>query len=81
MGGDTYYIYSPKDNWYRDMHRKVAKERGKAKEHKCVNCGKQAYDWARLKGNNGRSIYNFDPMCRSCHVKYDADERWLKKQA
>ena len=43
---------------------------------KCVHCAergidKQAYDWACLRGRDGKNIEDYVPLCRRCHVAYD----------
>lgn len=49
---------------------------GKARDHDCVDCGKTAYDWSRDHDKDGEDPGDYDPRCRSCHLKYDyTDER------
>ena len=36
---------------YRGMHLKVVRERGKAVEHECVDCGEQASEWSYNKSD------------------------------
>jgi hypothetical protein len=64
-------------------HDRVRALRGYAREHKCVECGGQARDWALshdveetcVAPRTGRlyslNIDDYMPMCRRCHVHYD----------
>lgn len=65
----------PKSNYgkqYDDLHRLIQIERGKASLHKCSDeCGKDAYDWAHIHGTDEKDLYNYKPLCRSCHGYYD----------
>ena len=64
------------DATYQRYHRNLRNTRGPANRFMCVKCGKQAHDWAQLKNLSGFSPWDYDPMCRSCHQKYDVtDER------
>lgn len=65
---------------YVAIHKRLKKERGFANEHKCVECKAQASDWAcvaekKLVDEKGRkfstNLYEYVPMCRSCHWKLD----------
>lgn len=57
-------------------HKRVVSEYGKASDYRCIECIKNtAQDWANQTGNY-EDIEDFDPMCRSCHRKFD----WQRKQ-
>jgi hypothetical protein len=77
---------------YDGMHNRVSRERGPASQHTCVACGEQADHWAYDHGDpdqlcqqwgkeKGRvfpsSIEYFEPRCRSCHIRWDAQDRKL----
>ena len=57
---------------YRAAHATVARVRGKASDHTCVDCGKQAQEWsyAQRKGYS-ENLDDYAPRCRSCHQRYD----------
>jgi hypothetical protein len=59
---------------YNRIHREVVKAKGKAKEYLCVDCEKDAMDWSCIKGSSGSHIDDFEPRCRSCHLRYDWTE-------
>lgn len=63
---------------YQTMHSRVRNIRGAAKLQKCVHCAeqgidKQASDWATLHERDGTDLMDYIPLCRRCHVTYDAD--------
>lgn len=79
-------------NWHGDnvgyigAHKRVHRERGRAAEHLCVDCDKQAAQWSydgldtnaqRGPSRDGfESTYSTDPShyvprCVSCHVLHD----------
>jgi len=53
-------------------HRLLSRARGKACEHDCVDCGKQAKHWSQTHDTNPNDFDNYNPRCVSCHWKYDA---------
>ena len=55
------------DAGYGALHLRVHKARGKASEYPCVDCGQPAYDWSRIHGRDGKSIWDYQPRCRKCH--------------
>lgn len=71
------------DAGYAAAHDRVKQDRGRAADHSCVQCGKQARDWAydgkdpdERQGEGRRNAYSLDPahyqpFCRSCHMKHD----------
>lgn len=62
------------DPAYQAGHRLIRKVRGKAKEHRCVDCGEQAYDWSQRKETDVMLPESYDPRCRSCHQLYDVTD-------
>lgn len=68
---------------YQGIHNALRRERGKASEHRCTQCDKQAQVWALIDGR-GKSRFgtgkqgrystrleDYMPLCRSCHRRYD----------
>lgn len=62
-------------------HRRLHRARGPASLHHCVRhleagLHKQAFDWAQLHTEDGMDVWaDYVPLCRSCHIRYDADAR------
>lgn len=70
---------SKQDSAYYKRHRRVYKERGKARDYACAwDCGAQAREWAQIHGTDGESSDHYQPMCNKCHAKYD--DKWNKAQ-
>lgn len=76
------------DIGYAGAHARVKYDRGRAAEHSCVDCGKQAKDWSlrrdapvTLAGPTRAGIIcrysanpnDYDPRCRPCHAIYDRE--------
>lgn len=57
---------------YRGTHQRIVAERGKATEHPCIDCGRQANEWS-FSDRRGHSpcIEDYAPRCYSCHRRYD----------
>ncbi len=54
------------------MHARIVKNHGKAKNYKCVDCGKQAEEWSNIKDHiYTDKIEDYLPRCKKCHRKYD----------
>lgn len=73
---------------YQVAHRKVARERGRAAEHLCSDCGGQADHWAfshsapnAQRSPNGMPFCDdpkhYQPMCTGCHKRLDNAHREL----
>lgn len=73
------------------VHSRLRADRGRARDHDCVECGGRALDWAfqhtgaALRDPATGRWYSEDPddyapMCRSCHFKLDVSrsERWSR---
>lgn len=70
---------------YVRAHRKVARVRGKADTHACIDCGDQAQEWSfnyenpsPLFAGERRTPYShdpsdYDPRCKKCHLKFDRE--------
>lgn len=52
-------------------HRWIEYRKGKAKEHKCEHCGKQAHDWSNRDHKYSRELEDYQALCVSCHLKFD----------
>lgn len=77
---------------YHGAHHRVAAERGKAREHTCIWCKRQAEQWALAhatanverdaEGKDKGLPYSvtpadYQPMCRRCHGRFDRRHREL----
>lgn len=75
-----------KYNWKGDsakikaMHMWVVKHKGKASEHKCVDCEKQAEEWSNKNHSYKRILIDYLPRCRKCHKKFDSIYNHLIKK-
>lgn len=70
---------------YGQMHHVVAAERGRASQHKCVDCNSHADEWSYDGGDPdeiwcrvrehvlavGTRVEFYSPRCRPCHRRYD----------
>jgi hypothetical protein len=56
---------------YHVNHKNVRAVRGPAWQQACAHCGKQAAQWATVKGTAGESPDDFLPLCLPCHARYD----------
>jgi hypothetical protein len=70
------YMWKGNNIGYGQSHKRVYMERGKASF--CEICGlndpNRFYDWANLTGNY-IDVYDYKPMCKSCHKLYDNKKR------
>lgn len=70
---------------YDRVHYQLARARGRAREHACIDCGKPAREWSYRGGDPNEQvefgrpfsldIWYYDPRCRSCHLVYDRELR------
>ena len=69
------WVLGYRDEWpsQKAVHTRIRNYRGPAILHKCSNdgCKKQARDWSWIHNTDYRDIYNYNPLCRSCHLLYD----------
>lgn len=56
---------------YVRFHRAIARARGRADQFPCIDCGKQARDWSHRHDTDRVDVQNYDPRCRSCHIRQD----------
>lgn len=60
-------------NWKGDdatsgaKHDWVERNKGKAREHKCEFCKKQAKEWCNIDHKYKRNLDHYLPVCRLCH--------------
>jgi NUMOD3 motif len=67
---------APQGREYHNLHRRMARQRGKASLHRCAQCGGQAAHWAQLHDTSGWDIWDdYVPMCIQCHRAYDLGGR------
>lgn len=83
--GDPHKVIRPTrrlDITYNSAHRRVHKDLGSAKAHRCVDCGEQAQQWAYNHQDPNQLIapegwpYSpnpafYEPRCAPCHVSLD----------
>lgn len=72
---------------YIGAHARVRRTRGKASQHACSSCGTVADDWAYDHADPEQQwddcygtplayssdVTHYQPMCRSCHRKFDME--------
>lgn len=63
---------------YNTIHFKIRRQRGRAHEQTCVDCGGSAMDWSHRHNTDPMDIVNYDPRCRACHFRYDG--HWIMNQ-
>lgn len=67
---------------YTAVHQRLARVRGRASTHRCVDCSKAASQWSygHARGPGHREceagpysvdLADYDPRCVSCHKKFD----------
>lgn len=70
---DKHHSWKGDNVGFRGMHIWVAKEKGKASEHDCVDCGNQAYHWSNIDHKYKRTLDDYQARCVKCHKKYDIE--------
>lgn len=58
-------------DWYKTIHSYIIRYKGKASNHKCIDCSKQAFDWSNIDHMYSNNLNDYQPRCRSCHVIFD----------
>jgi hypothetical protein len=56
---------------YVALHARVYRERGYAYDYPCTLCDDMAKEWAYIHDTPRDDVYNYMPLCRSCHATYD----------
>ena len=71
----------PRYGFHR-RHADVRLARGRAAEHQCVDCEKQALDWSQVHDTDGTNPHeHYQPRCRSCHKKYDMTDEFRQRMS
>jgi len=68
--GENHPLWKGDKVGYTGLHDWISVHWGKARNYFC-KCGKQGLDWANITGIYSRDRKNWEPMCRSCHKKFD----------
>lgn len=56
---------------YNTVHQHLREAKGKAEQHRCVDCGLRAKDWSHIHDTDPMDIECYEPRCRMCHSQYD----------
>lgn len=76
------------DATYRTLHNRLDRQRGKARTHTCVDCGRLAAQWSydgtdpdeRYEPKSGCpysiGLDHYNPRCVSCHRRFDSTGRY-----
>ena len=64
---------------YFRVHGEIRSKRGKADTYLCVDCDADAKDWSHIHDTNPSDVMNYEPRCKSCHMKYDYNDAWKEK--
>ena len=78
--GELHPLWKGGEVGYSSLHEWIAVNWGKAKIYSC-KCGNRALDWANLTNVYDRNRYNWEPMCRSCHKKFDKADTSKAREA
>lgn len=82
QAGSDHHLWQGASITYRGLHLRLNRRRGRARTHRCVDCGQQAEHWAYnhkdpnpIVDDKGRTyspdIHHYDPRCVTCHHAYD----------
>lgn len=76
--GERHWNWSDKPTLLT-LHKRIHRKHGSAKMFKCAvkGCTRMANDWANKDGKYTDDVSDYEPMCRSHHVK--KDKNWLKR--
>lgn len=78
--GNLHPLWKGNKVGYKSLHEWISTNWGKARNYLC-KCGIQALDWANLNGIYNRNRINWEPMCRSCHKKFDKADTSIAHKA
>jgi hypothetical protein len=56
---------------YQRVHAEVRSTFGRASQWTCIHCDVKAYHWAWQHDHDPNLISSYEPMCVSCHFRYD----------
>lgn len=62
------------------LHKRIHRKYGPARLQRCAvsGCENMAHDWANKNGIYTDKVEDYEPMCRSHHIK--KDKNWIKKK-
>jgi len=60
---------------YHALHYRVYAARGPARLQTCISCGLNAQEWAQVHGSDPYDVLSYQPMCLSCHARYDQKQK------
>ncbi|WP_136057286.1 hypothetical protein [Microbacterium sp. K24] len=73
--------WSGDDIGYSGMHSRVRRQRGRARDHACIDCGGPASQWSYdRRDENARAsafgpysldVAHYEPRCVRCHKEFD----------
>lgn len=70
--GEQHSCWSGAEASYRAIHKRLDRERGKAVDHSCIDCGAPAAHWSFDEPTGySADLSRYSPRCRSCHVEHD----------
>lgn len=79
MGEGMTIRYDDESHAYHRNHTKLRRHRGSASRYDCELCGAKAQEWSQIHGTDGTDPHaHFRPLCKSCHLDYDRDEKGAK---
>lgn len=57
---------------YRAVHARLVQARGKASDHRCVDCDEPAHEWSyRETSGFSTNLEDYSPRCCRCHRAHD----------
>lgn len=75
--GKNSYQWKGEDVGYNGVHSWIKRQKGKASNHICEFCGKQAQHWANVDHKYHRNLDDFISLCAKCHRKYDIKNNFI----
>lgn len=76
VSGSNSALWKGDDIGYCSKHSRIRKIKGHASKCKCVGdginkCDRYADDWSNVDHDYSLNPDEYQPRCRSCHIKYD----------
>ena len=76
--GESNHMWKGDSASYKAFHVRLKHRKGRAADYGCSVCGSKdtntKYEWANMTGNY-MDMNDYQPMCASCHRKYDKKRR------
>jgi len=69
--GKKNWAWKGEDASYWAKHGWIYRQKGKAKDYKCIFCGKQAQHWANIDHTYKRVLEDYISLCVKCHARFD----------